>query len=70
MTNEPDYAFPHQYKSAPDQLTVCLGMTLRDYFAAKAMQSLLARTEFKGSAIDYASIAYEQADAMLKAREQ
>jgi hypothetical protein len=44
------------------------GMTLRDYFAAKSMQSLLARSEFKGSAIDYASIAYEQADAMMEAR--
>lgn len=48
------------------------GMTLRDYFAAKAMQALLPTvTEFPdehwrvGVALD----AYQMADAMLKARE-
>ncbi|HBP6017200.1 hypothetical protein OLM90_17175 [Pseudomonas aeruginosa] len=48
------------------------GMTLRDYFAAKAMQGLLAAqihgfidTPAKGP---FASMAYEMADAMLKAR--
>jgi hypothetical protein len=43
------------------------GMTLRDYFAAKAMQSWLVgvddpRTE------SCAKVAYQMADAMLKAR--
>ena len=43
------------------------GMTLRDYFAAKAMQALIASTE--GFTSDqYAKAAYEMADAMLKAR--
>jgi hypothetical protein len=40
-------------------------MTLRDYFAAKAMQGVMARTT------DQSGIArwpYEMADAMLKAR--
>ncbi len=52
------------------------GMTLRDYFAAKAMQGLLAgspstlsalsdRTNSDGSVSD---VAYKMADAMLKAR--
>ncbi len=44
------------------------GMTLRDYFAAKAMQACIA----KGAPlifIDIAYKAYEMADAMLKARE-
>ena len=44
-----------------------LGMTLRDYFAAKAMQILIPN----GQSIDatrYAESAYAMADAMLKAR--
>jgi hypothetical protein len=45
-------------------------MTLRDYFAAKAMQSLIAaeagELHYKHGAED----AYRYADAMLKAREQ
>ena len=42
------------------------GMTLRDYFAAKAMQSLIARGGvFEGTEVQ----AYKIADAMLKARE-
>ena len=46
------------------------GMTIRDYFAAKAMQGMLA--ENGGGARsndDLAVIAYALADAMLKARE-
>lgn len=46
------------------------GMTLRDYFAAKAMQGMLAATPHD-HAFDSESIveaAYETADAMLKAR--
>ena len=48
------------------------GMTLRDYFAAKAMHGLIERgfTEFGTSASMYANLAYEYADAMLKAREE
>ncbi len=43
------------------------GMTLRDYFAAKAMQGLISRPGPPD--IDYEStLAYQIADAMLKAR--
>jgi hypothetical protein len=46
------------------------GMTLRDYFAAKAMQSLiLGLTGHDNEIPDTAEDAYEFADAMLKARE-
>ena len=47
------------------------GMTLRDYFAAKAMQSLLARSTFgiEDDPCDVSSTAYDYADAMIKARE-
>jgi len=48
------------------------GMTLRDYFAAKAMQGLLAGTltpDAIWSQDEVAETAYNMADAMLKARE-
>ena len=54
------------------------GMDLRDYFAAKAMQGLLANTHMGDSALhdnaeewlsDITGTAYEMADAMMKARD-
>ena len=48
------------------------GMTLRDYFAAKAMQSIVSvlHVGIKPMSLEsVASVAYEIADAMLKARE-
>ncbi len=44
-----------------------LGMTLRDYFAAKAMQGVVHRSVVDESMC--AKWAYEMADAMLRARE-
>lgn len=49
------------------------GMTLRDYFAAKAMQSQIIADEgiFSGAqATEVAVTAYAMADEMLKAREE
>ena len=47
------------------------GMTLRDYFAAKAMQGLISDSDWRidMGALETARAAYHQADAMLKARE-
>lgn len=45
------------------------GMTLRDYFAAKAMQGWLVETSEGVSVTAVARFAYEVADAMMKARE-
>jgi hypothetical protein len=49
------------------------GMTLRDYFAAKAMQGFIAYATAKGIYVppddELASASYQLADAMLKARE-
>ena len=45
----------------------CLGMTLRDFFAAKAMQGLLA-SDIDAPIDAFATKAYAMADAMLKAR--
>ena len=47
------------------------GMDLRDYFAAKAMQALIAKEiKLNPHLMLYAGAAYEMADAMLKTREQ
>ena len=49
-----------------------IGMTLRDYFAAKAMEALLSRLQrplCPQDCIVTAEDAYFMADAMLKARE-
>ena len=47
-----------------------MGMTLRDYFAAKAMQSMNSREDYLDAPADAIAIdAYALADAMLGARE-
>ena len=62
-------AFPNPH------LTDQLGMTLRDYFAAKAMQGLTRHLfayrvlESKHYVEDVSKAAYLLADAMMKARE-
>jgi len=61
MNNTP--AFPNPHLRGDE------GMTLRDYFAAKAMTGLLVRTSTSnGDAIVKDS--YALADAMLAAREE
>jgi hypothetical protein len=66
MNNQP--AFPVQFKGTTEPSLS--GMTLRDYFAAKAMQGMYANGSFPtGIMLDTAKEAYEMADAMLKARE-
>lgn len=46
------------------------GMTLRDYFAAKAMQAMLTHPDTESSVAPqvFAIAAYTMADAMLEAR--
>jgi hypothetical protein len=47
------------------------GMSLRDYFAAKAMQGMMARDSFdpgQSTPEQRCALAYIEADAMLKAR--
>lgn len=59
--NEP--AFPYEPRTM-------WGMTLRDYFAAKAMQAIIADTTSICSSVELvASLAYQYADAMIKVRE-
>ena len=66
-------AFPNTGNSSWS-MQPCEGMTLRDYFAAMAMQGLFAsNAEHEHDDEDIfdavAEAAYQQADAMLKARE-
>lgn len=68
--NDGGPAFPGMTYISQDGKKNPEGMTLRDYFAAAALQGLLtspAETEFGVS--HFAAAAYECADAMLKARE-
>ena len=66
-------AFPVQSVYIEDQETNSRGMTLRDYFAAKAMQAAITGCATRGEVgvySNWANLAYGMADAMLKAREQ
>ena len=58
-------AFPSGHD--PKTGTAQLGMTLRDYFAAKAMQAMLNNG---GNVYSFMAVrAYEIADEMMKARD-
>jgi len=79
MNNTGGPAFPHEYKYGDGTAQRCDGMTLRDYFAAKAMQKTMIAFEDNWSIHPYEQFtylqwaserAYAMADAMLKAREQ
>ena len=70
--NDGGPVFPHEFKYGDGTAQRCEGMTLRDHFAAKAMEVdyTLAKNftdpDWRyGIALD----AYKMADAMLKARE-
>ena len=63
-------AFPGLHPSAECRYQDA-GMTLRDYFAGKAMQAMLSDEpdyHQKYEFIDLADFSYQCADAMLKAR--
>jgi hypothetical protein len=82
QTNQPESAFPSTFRSlsGPDgeQQVHRWGMQLRDYFAAKAMQVMMAETNGEGDdnpgsprwdPEEVTNLSYNQADAMLRARE-
>ena len=69
-TNTGGPAFPASYYTDDGQWAKRDGMTLRDYFAAKALQGLIGTGTERGMIYDrVAEVAYMYADAMLKARE-
>ena len=63
--NDGGPAFPHEFKFGDGTAERHKGMTLRDYFAAKAMQGLIGNGDWLR---DAAAEAYAIADAMLAAR--
>jgi hypothetical protein len=74
MSNQPindgGPAFPHTTQW--DGITPAInyhGISMRDYFAAAALQGNIAHTKITGTRNDIAMDAYKYADAMLKARE-
>ena len=58
-----------QEPAFPTERNLTQGMTLRDYFAAKAMQALVAREDWDTETDFYSTWAYEMADSMMEARE-
>jgi hypothetical protein len=48
---------------------ICTGMTLRDYFAAKAMHGIIAGIDPQMNYEEIATRAYQYADAMIEVRE-
>jgi hypothetical protein len=65
-----DFAFPLVYDDIPNnERVVYKGMLLRDYFAAKAMQSMNSRPDYEDVPAGAIALdAYALADAMMKAR--
>ena len=61
-------AFPGSVRDNSKKLRRNPGMTLRDWFAGKAMVGLIANPQNSGSATVAAEIAYDIADAMIAAR--
>lgn len=64
-TGGPAFPFAHVFK---EQAVFCDGMTLRDYFAAKALGGFAADHSLCGTCEEMAEWAYKFADAMLEAR--
>ena len=68
-----DYDLLYRFddKPYPEEVSVTTDdMTIRDYFAAKAMQGIISSECNYGAFSDLASDAYSIADAMLRAREE
>jgi hypothetical protein len=64
--NDGEAAFPLQMGSETTFRTN--GMTLRDYFAAKALQGLITDDYWARSSVETAKKAYRFADAMIEER--
>jgi len=68
-------AYPTTYRNYDESIsTDCSGMDLRDYFAAKAMQAIIGKSDDRSLNIDeidnwIGSYAYVVADAMMEARD-
>jgi hypothetical protein len=73
MNNTP--AFPVFPDTSHGHASAHKGMTIRDYFAAKAMSAVIINSDRKSTNVDEIDLwignyAYIVADAMMKAREK
>jgi hypothetical protein len=72
-TGGPAFPTSNWQKMVPQATGYHEGMTLRDWFAAKAMQGAISGIASRADEplyySDCAGLAYEMADAMLKARD-
>lgn len=66
MNNEPAFPAP----PLGSQLGYGVGITIRDYFATRAMEGLLSYPGISTFPYKCAKRAYELADAMMKEREK
>ena len=65
----PAFPIPLHLGQSWQEMGPCDGMTLRDYFAGRAMQSYLLDKDRDSFTFEqWAQASYEMADAMLKAR--
>jgi len=74
-TNDGGPAFPCEYNMTTESgasrpCSPGYGISLRDYFAAAALQGLLACPNTYGDHAGLAGMAYQYADAMLAEREK
>jgi hypothetical protein len=60
-----DYAYPQPYQECMSHMR---GITMRDYFAAKALQGMLSNPETDYTLADYVRGAFKISDAMMEAR--
>lgn len=65
MNNPQAFPRPFSQQFQDEKYRAQEGMTLRDYFAAKAMQPIMSA---EVDAAECAAMAYAMADAMLEAR--
>jgi hypothetical protein len=70
--NPPAFPRPHSRDAnsgdRPRDVPEQDGMTLRDYFAARALAGMMARGVLAGESLEVAPCAYAYADAMLRER--
>ena len=59
----------HSPSNVAEAKRLAEGMTMRDYFAAKAMQAYLTAPDTGFDFEELSRAAYQQADAMLEARQ-
>ena len=69
-TELPAFPTPLHPGQSWQRMAPCDGLSIRDYFAANALQGLLADSKVQGTHAEFAERSYAIADAMIQARGQ